>query len=457
MKAAVYVRISQDHTGEGLGVSRQREDCVELAASLGWEIVETYTDNDTSATSGKPRTHYRRMLADIDAGVIEAVVAWHPDRLYRRAVDLGELVEVCKKHNVQVATVKAGSVDLTTPTGRLVAGLLAQVATYEGEAKADRWRRSIRQRREAGQAPGWGPRLFGYNRDGTVNEDERKVVEWIVTEITEGTSLTRMCHKLNAEGITTTLGNPWRLAALRKLLLNPRLAGFSTMNGDIIGPGTWEPIIDATDWETVRAMVTVKRTTPVRPRVSLLVGLIHCGKSGCGGKMVTAGRAGRGDSPPQRIYRCANTPGHEGCGGVSVDAHAVEEVVEEYARTRLADPRTRAGIERLRAVAGSGDDALELASLEDRITELEAQLDEPGVPVATILRAIDRAKEKRGELLERTARADRTPLPTRGGEWPQDLARRANLVRLVVERVTIEPAKVGGVFDPERVKIKRRD
>lgn len=456
MKAAIYVRISLDHTGEGLGVTRQQQDCEELATSLGWEVVEVYSDNDTSAMSGKPRKHYRRMLSDIDAGLVEAVVAWHPDRLYRRAVDLGELVEVCKKHNVQVATVKAGSVDLTTPTGRLVAGLLAQVATYEGEAKADRWRRSIRQRREAGQAPGWGPRLFGYNRDGTINEEEAEALRWIVAEILEGVALTRACHMLNERGVPTTLGNPWRLAALRKLLANPRLAGYSTLNGDIIGPGTWQPILDPETWETVRAIASAKRgTAPTRPRVALLAGMIYCGK--CEEKMVTAGRARRNDSPPQRIYRCANTPGHAGCGGISVDAGAVEAIVETYARGRLDEPRTRDGIEQLRSITGTGDLALEIAAQEERIAELERQLDAPGVPVATILRAIDRATETHADLTRRVATANRVPLPHRGGKWPDDLGRRAALVRLVVERVTINPASIRtGVFDPTRVDIKDR-
>lgn len=34
MTAAVYLRISQDRTGQQAGIQRQREDCLELAGFL---------------------------------------------------------------------------------------------------------------------------------------------------------------------------------------------------------------------------------------------------------------------------------------------------------------------------------------------------------------------------------------------------------------------------------------
>jgi hypothetical protein len=52
MRAAIYTRISDDHTGEELGVQRQLDDCTALAERLGWEAVARYDDNDISAYSG---------------------------------------------------------------------------------------------------------------------------------------------------------------------------------------------------------------------------------------------------------------------------------------------------------------------------------------------------------------------------------------------------------------------
>ena len=45
----MYTRISDDHTGQGLGVQRQLDDCLNLADRLGWEVVARFDDNDLSA------------------------------------------------------------------------------------------------------------------------------------------------------------------------------------------------------------------------------------------------------------------------------------------------------------------------------------------------------------------------------------------------------------------------
>jgi site-specific DNA recombinase len=109
--AGIYVRISQDRAGAGLGVERQEQECRALAKRLGWIVVEVYSDNDLSAFSGRRRPDYERMLADIEAGTISAVIAWHPDRLHRRAAELERYITVCDKQGVENQTVTAGMWD----------------------------------------------------------------------------------------------------------------------------------------------------------------------------------------------------------------------------------------------------------------------------------------------------------------------------------------------------------
>ena len=60
VRAGLYCRISDDRAGGGLGVERQRKDCVRLAAELGWRVIDTYTDNDISVDIPRNREgmHY---------------------------------------------------------------------------------------------------------------------------------------------------------------------------------------------------------------------------------------------------------------------------------------------------------------------------------------------------------------------------------------------------------------
>ena len=71
------------------------------------------------------------MLADIKAGKINAVIAWHPDRLHRPPLELERYISVCEKHGVENQTVYGGMWDLSTPSGRMTARVSRSVARYE--------------------------------------------------------------------------------------------------------------------------------------------------------------------------------------------------------------------------------------------------------------------------------------------------------------------------------------
>src|SRR4051812_26837229 len=104
--AAIYARISRDVTGEGLGVSRQLDDCRRLAASRGWVVAEEYVDNDISAYGGKRRPEYLRLLDDVRAGIRDAVIVYNTDRLTRRPIELEQFTAICETAGVtQFATV----------------------------------------------------------------------------------------------------------------------------------------------------------------------------------------------------------------------------------------------------------------------------------------------------------------------------------------------------------------
>ena len=79
LQAAIYVRISSDREGAGLGVARQEEDCRALCDRLGWQPAGVYSDNDVSAYSGKKRPEWARLNEDIrDGGGRDRVLACGP-------------------------------------------------------------------------------------------------------------------------------------------------------------------------------------------------------------------------------------------------------------------------------------------------------------------------------------------------------------------------------------------
>src|SRR5439155_20339891 len=105
-----------------------------------------------------------RLLDDVRGGSVTAVVAWHPDRLYRHPKDLEEFITVIEHAGCAVETVQAGDLNLATPSGRAVARTLGAWGRYESEHKSARLKAKHLQLAEAG-ADGGGGRPFGYEDD----------------------------------------------------------------------------------------------------------------------------------------------------------------------------------------------------------------------------------------------------------------------------------------------------
>lgn len=451
MRAAIYLRISQDKTGEAAGVERQREDCLALAEELGWQVAEMYPDNDTSATSSKPRENYRRMLSDIEAGRIDAIICWHTDRLYRKLADLEELAALIEARGIPVRTCRAGELDMSTPTGRMLARILGSIAQYEVEQKADRWLRSYRQRREDGRWMASGPRSFGWNRQGEQVPEEVAVLRDAAKRILDGDSARAICIDLQAKGVRTTKGNDWQPSALRQTLRSPRIAGLSVLKGVIVGPGGWDAILERDTWERVVAALDAASITKLPNRRSLLTRRAFCGIEDCGRPLY---RSSRGRSTTTR-YTCRTETRNN--GHVTISAVPLEEMVEAYAQAKLADDLVRRALANRLMTASPAAAKLtkEIDELDGEIRDMEAQVATAGQRSrAALLRSIDdldgQVKQKRAALATLTPVA----LPPSLDEWPDDLDRRAALIGLVVERVVVLPADRRGRFDPSRVRIE---
>ncbi|MDO9496143.1 MAG: recombinase family protein, partial [Nocardioides sp.] len=251
MKASIYARISQDREGAGLGVKTQEQDCRELAASLGASIVAVHTDNDLSAYSGKPRPGYAALLASIAAGETDAVLAWHTDRLHRSPAELEDYITLCETRGVRTITVKAGNVDLASPSGLVMARTLGAFARYEVDHAVERMQRAKQRSADAGRWKG-GRRPFGYEADGvTVRPDEAALISDAADRVLSGEPVRAIARAWNEAGSTTTTGKPWTPHGPRRILLRPRNAGLMEHKGEIVGAAEWPAIIEPEKWRAV--------------------------------------------------------------------------------------------------------------------------------------------------------------------------------------------------------------
>jgi site-specific DNA recombinase len=375
LQAGVYVRISQDRAGAGLGVERQEEDCRKLAKQLGWRVHRVYIDNDTSAYSAKKRPQYEELLADIDDGHVTAVLAWAPDRLHRRPIELERYIDISEKRGVITHTVKAGNWDLSTPSGRMVARQLGAVARYESEHKGDRVRRAAHQRAMKGSWHGGGMRRYGFEADGvTVRPDEAAEIVRLSEAVVTGQSLRSLVRDLNERNVPTATGRgSWTSQVLRGILLRPRNAGLTAckdeQGNEEFSKAVWPELVPLETWRAVCAILTdeKRRTTPGGTVKWLGSGLYVCGVCEQPRLKVVGNMHGGA------TYRCEPLAYRNGgASHVTRQAHTLDRYVEALLVARISDPRV------LRKLRETRDDTADVRALRVELAALGTRQDKLG-------------------------------------------------------------------------------
>jgi site-specific DNA recombinase len=470
--AAIYCRISNDKVGAGLGVERQEDDCRQLAVRLGWEVVEVYTDNDISAYSGKPRPGYQRMLADLRAGRVDAVIAWHTDRLHRRSGRdtsgaLDEYIDLCQALDIPTETVQSGPLDLSTASGRMTARIHAAVARGEVEHLIERKKRANLQAATDGRWIG-GRRPFGYDADGkTVNQAEAEALHWAALQTLAGVSLNAIGAKLNERGVRTATGKEWRQTELRRVLLRPRNAGYRVHNGEIVGRAEWPAILDEDLWRGVCAVLgdPARRTNWTTTRKYLLSGQARCGApvdDGICGSPVRSFSATAKRRKTKPVYTC-RTGKHVIRNAAEVDAYVEAVIVERLSRPDAADLLTP-------------DQKGDTSGLHHKDAVLRARLDELGrlagegvIDTAQLVQATVAIRRQREEITAQLAAMTRGSVlaGVADAEDPEavwnglDLSRKRAIIDVLID-VVILPARKGRragwragetYFDPASVQI----
>jgi site-specific DNA recombinase len=163
-RCAVYTRKSTD---EGLekefnSLDAQRESCEAYIASQrseGWVLVHDRYDDGGVSGGTLERPALKRLLADIEAGLVDVVVVYKIDRLSRSLMDFAKLVQIFDQNEVTFVSVTQ-SFNTTTSMGRLTLNILLSFAQFEREVIGERVRDKIAASRARGMWMG-GPVPLG--------------------------------------------------------------------------------------------------------------------------------------------------------------------------------------------------------------------------------------------------------------------------------------------------------
>lgn len=181
----IYVRVS----------SRDQSHASQLPDLERWTSANnTKVDwfRDTFTGRSMERPGMEAMLNAMRAGKLERIVCWRLDRLGRTTKGLCQLFDELREHKVDLVSLKDGFT-LDSPAGRLQARILASVAEFETEVRAERVAAGQAAARKKGKT--WGGSQSGWR--WKVSEDqiaaiiEMKVAGKSIASIARVTGLSR--------------------------------------------------------------------------------------------------------------------------------------------------------------------------------------------------------------------------------------------------------------------------
>lgn len=144
MKTAIYVRVSTDR-------QTHESQLKDLTSYANGKDVVWYEDKASGRKMERPGMD--KLLKDVRAGKINRIAVYDMSRLGRTARGLTTLFEELINRKCTLVSLRDG-VDLLTPSGRLIANVLASVAQFESELRADKIRAGLAAKKARGED--WG-------------------------------------------------------------------------------------------------------------------------------------------------------------------------------------------------------------------------------------------------------------------------------------------------------------
>lgn len=326
-RIAGYVRLSPtgDEREEGSLVShpqriKQFVESKNVQAGGSWgEIVDWYVDKDLSGKDMN-RPAFQKMLKDIKAGIVNAVIVTELSRLNRKVRDFCEVHEFFKEHKTALFSLKE-NFDTSTPMGELMLIQAMSFAQFERQTIVDRVKRGSRARAERGLANGILPlgfKLVDHRPNyRAIDETERSYVELIFNKFLELKRINKLITFLNENGyrtkeITTKSGKKigghrWSMSSIHSLLTNRVYIGerevnkrFRTQNQDELREDEryfcvkahWpEIVLKEIFFDVQRMLEQNKKKARKYVHDYRLTGLIECAE--CGQKLIGKSGSGR--------------------------------------------------------------------------------------------------------------------------------------------------------------------
>lgn len=400
--ADFYGRKSSKDDGRSIAGQEDdwRADCA--ANDLRPGLVFADANRSASRYARRPRPDYGSLLDHIRSGSCHTLALWESSRGSRNLGDWVAFLELCREKGTLIRIITHDrTYDVRRRRDWRTLAEEGIDSADESEKTSERVRRGKRKAALEGRptsrlAFGW-KRI--YNERGELIDQvempgEGDVVREIIKGVAGRQSQGAIARALNARGITTPEGKQWTAGHVHAIARRASYAGLRVHQGKIVGPGSWQPLIDPAIWHKAQHVLDEpgRRTVEDSRLKNWLTGVIACGMDNCTGRLSRA--VGRG----YPLYAC------RGCYRINVAAHIIEGFLEPLILARLAAADGAALFLPATDDAAVAAARAELDQLETRLADFRAEgAKADGLSAAAVAQA-ERGLIPKIEVLQATIR-----------------------------------------------------
>jgi len=206
MRALCYLRVSTtEQASNGAGLDAQRATIAAEAERRGWGV--SWIEDAGCSARDLRRPGIQEALRRLAAGEADALVVAKLDRLSRSLLDFAALTERSRREGWKLVALDLG-VDTSTPSGEMLANVLASFAQFERRLIGQRTSEALRAKQAAGTRLG-RPRVL-----------PDAVRASIATARNAGATYAAIAARLNRDGVPTAHGaQGWRASTVAWALL----------------------------------------------------------------------------------------------------------------------------------------------------------------------------------------------------------------------------------------------
>lgn len=388
-----YLRYSDHKQDEGFSIEYQMSEIEEFIFRNGLELQKHHIDQAISGTKVAGREAFFDLVNDVKEGMVDVIVVYKLNRIFRNAYESQKYRKLFKKHGVKLMSVTQ-QIDEETSAGRLMTNVLSDIDQYQSETISDHVKSSMREMARQGYFTG-GTVPFGYTLEVVENgkkprkkykpdETEQEVVRKIFELYADGSSLRYLQNYLTDHGFVTRQGKKFGITTIARMLGNDFYIGtlrYSTQGyEDIVVENAVAPIIPEDLWRKVQERKNARKLVQPRKRKGLyaLTGKIYCGMCGAHFYGMQSGSTQNGKHYAYRYYVCANRKGYQACQCDRIRKDFIEDTVLQELKKRVLNEDAIARLaSEVSAICSSSPTELtaEIKRLGKRKKEVEEQID----------------------------------------------------------------------------------